>query len=94
MAAGYTTERGKVDMGEEGLGLRLSGVTLTRVTSRHCRLHDQIVCRGRCDGEQGRASGCTRGLKSGIMCLNHIHVDDHVSFLTLLMCILDLYEIT
>ena len=80
MAASYVAERGEVDIGGEGFGLRSSGVTLTRVTGRHCRLHDQVVCRGRCDGEQGRASGCTHGLKSEIMCLNHIHMDDHVSF--------------
>jgi len=80
MVACYAAERGEVDMGGERLGLRSSGVTLTRVTGHHCRLHDQIVCHGRCDGEQGRASGCTCRLKSGVMCLNHIYVDDHVSF--------------
>jgi hypothetical protein len=46
MAAGYTAERGKVDMGEEGLGLRSSGVTLTHVTHRHCRPHDQSYAVG------------------------------------------------
>ena len=35
MATGYTAERGKVDMGEEGLGLRSSGVTLTAAIAVH-----------------------------------------------------------
>ena len=76
---------------------RLSPVYLTplgSITGCHCRLHDRVVCRGRCDGEQGQTDGRTRRLKSGVMCINHIHVDDHISFLTLLMYILDLDKIT
>ena len=79
MAASYAVERGEVDM--EGRGLVYGHPVLcSRVTGHHCRLHDQVVCHGRCDGEQGRASGCTCELKSEVMCLNHIHMDDHVSF--------------